>query len=343
MTKLEKSFSVGLIGAGRIGRIHIENLLYRIPNINLRCVADKKIDEKMRKWAKEIGVQKLIDDPYKIFDDKEIQIVLICSPTDTHAKFIQEAAKAKKHIFCEKPIDVDINRINETLEIAKENGIKLMVGFNRRFDRNFKRVHELIVSGEVGTPQIVKITSRDPAPPPIDYIKVSGGIFLDMSIHDWDMARFQCGSEVEEVYATGAVLVDPKIGEAGDIDTAATILKFKNGALGIIDNTRQAVYGYDQRIEVFGSKGCLIADNEATNTVSVYNAECTTVDKIPSFFMERYMDSYYSELKYFFECIAENKEPRPNGEDGLKNVLVALAAQRSFEENRPIKISELIS
>jgi len=343
VTKLEKSFSVGLIGAGRIGRIHIENLLYRIPNINLRCVADKKIDEKMRKWAKEIGVQKLIDDPYKIFDDKEIQIVLICSPTDTHAKFIQEAAKAKKHIFCEKPIDVDINRINETLEIAKENGIKLMVGFNRRFDRNFKRVHELIVSGEVGTPQIVKITSRDPAPPPIDYIKVSGGIFLDMSIHDWDMARFQCGSEVEEVYATGAVLVDPKIGEAGDIDTAATILKFKNGALGIIDNTRQAVYGYDQRIEVFGSKGCLIADNEATNTVSVYNAECTTVDKIPSFFMERYMDSYYSELKYFFECIAENKEPRPNGEDGLKNVLVALAAQRSFEENRPIKISELIS
>ncbi|TFG14101.1 MAG: inositol 2-dehydrogenase [Promethearchaeota archaeon] len=338
---MEKSFSVGVIGAGRIGRIHTENLLYRIPNINLRCVADIKIDEKMRKWSREIGVQKLSDDPYKIFDDKEIQIVLICSPTDTHAKFIQEAAKAKKHIFCEKPIDIDINRINKILEVTKENGIKLMVGFNRRFDRNFKRIHELIVSGEIGTPQIIKITSRDPVPPPMDYIKVSGGIFLDMSIHDWDMARFQCGSEVEEVYAMGGVLIDPKIGEAGDIDTAATLLKFKNGAIGIIDNTRQAVYGYDQRVEVFGSKGCLIADNESTNTVSIYNAECTTIDKIPSFFTERYIDSYYSELKYFFDCIAKNEDPKPNGEDGLRNVLVAKAAQKSFAENRPVKISEI--
>jgi len=343
VTKLEKSFSVGLIGSGRIGKIHIENLLYRIPNVNLKYVADIKIDQELRNWAKNIGVSNLINDPSIIFNDNDIKIVLICSPTDTHSKFIQEAAKAKKHIFCEKPIDIDINRIKETLMIVRKNGVKLMVGFNRRFDRNFKRIHELIASGEIGSPQIIKITSRDPAPPPIDYIKVSGGIFLDMSIHDWDMARFQCHSEVEEVYATGAVLVDPKIGEAGDIDTAATLLKFKNGALGIIDNTRQAVYGYDQRVEAFGSKGCLIADNEATNTVSIYNAECTTIDKIPSFFMERYIDSYYSELKYFFECITKNEEPKPNGEDGLKNVLIALAAQKSFEENRPIKISEINS
>ncbi|MEJ2295486.1 MAG: Gfo/Idh/MocA family oxidoreductase, partial [Candidatus Lokiarchaeota archaeon] len=150
-------------------------------------------------------------------------------------------------------------------------------------------------------------------------------------------------SEVEEVYATGSVLVNQDIGNAGDIDTAVSILKFTNGALGVIDNTRQAVYGYDQRVEVFGSQGCLIADNEATNTVSIYNAECTTIDKIPSFFMERYIDSYYAELKYFFECIAKNKDPKPDGDDGLKNVLVALAAKKSLEENRPIKISEIKS
>ena len=216
-----------------------------------------------------------------------------------------------------------------------------MVGFNRRFDRNFIRVHEAVSSGQIGTPQIIKITSRDPAPPPIEYIKVSGGMFIDMTIHDWDMARYQAKSEVVEVYASGAVLIDPEIGKVGDIDTAAAILKFKNGALGIIDNTRQAVYGYDQRVEVFGSKGCIMADNEATNTVRIYTEECTNIDKIPYFFLERYMESYATELKSFFNCLKHNQYPFPNGEDCLQNVLVAIAAQKSFEENRPVKISEV--
>ena len=216
-----------------------------------------------------------------------------------------------------------------------------MVGFNRRFDRNFRRVQEAVAEGQVGEPHIIKITARDPAPPPIEYIKVSGGIFLDMTIHDWDMARFQAGSEVDEVYASGSVLIDPKIGEAGDIDTAVAVLKFKNGALGLIDNTRQAVYGYDQRVEVFGSRGCVIADNEASNTVKIYTAECTNIDKIPYFFLERYMESYADELQYFFECLQQDKEPFPNGNDGLQNVLVAMAAQKSYEENRPVKISEV--
>ncbi|MFW9820515.1 MAG: Gfo/Idh/MocA family oxidoreductase [Candidatus Thorarchaeota archaeon] len=252
-----------------------------------------------------------------------------------------DAAKQNKHVFCEKPIDTDIKRIKETLSIVKEMRIKLMIGFNRRFDRNFMRCYESVSSGQVGEPQIVKITSRDPAPPPITYIKVSGGIFLDMTIHDWDMARFQVASEIEEVYATGAVLIDTEIGKAGDIDTAVAVLKFENGALGIIDNTRQAVYGYDQRVEVFGSKGCVVADNEATNTVRIYTSECTNIDKIPYFFMDRYMESYLTELKYFFQCLRENIEPKPNGEDGLQNVLVALAAQKSYEENRPVRISEV--
>jgi myo-inositol 2-dehydrogenase/D-chiro-inositol 1-dehydrogenase len=338
---LNKKISIGVIGAGRIGKIHIENILRRIPEVSLKSVADLKIDNDLKSWANKIGIPNLVNNPSDIINDSEIDAIIIASSTNSHSDLIQKSANARKSIFCEKPLDVDLTKIKETLKVVNQKGTKLMIGFNRRFDRNFKRIHELIVSGEIGEPQIVKITSRDPSPPPINYIKISGGLFLDMTIHDWDMARFQSHSDVEEVYATGAVLVDPKIGEAGDIDTAAAILKFKNGALGIIDNTRQAVYGYDQRVEVFGSKGCLIADNEATNTVRIYNAECTSVDKIPSFFMERYMNSYYSELKYFFDCIAKNEDPKPNGEDGLKNVLVALAAQKSLEENRPIKISDL--
>ncbi len=334
-------FTVGVIGAGRIGKIHIENLLRKIPDINVKVVADIKIDNELKQWAGEMGEFKLTTDPNEIIEDPKIDVVVICSSTDTHAEFIQEAAKAKKQIFCEKPIDTDVKRIKETLSVVKETGVKLMIGFNRRFDRNFMRCYESVASGQIGEPQIVKITSRDPAPPPIDYIKVSGGIFLDMTIHDWDMARFQAGSEVKEVYATGAVLIDPEIGKAGDIDTAVAVLKFENGAIGIIDNTRQAVYGYDQRVEVFGSKGCVIADNEATNTVRIYTAECTNIDKIPYFFMEHYMESYSTELKNFFDCLRKNEDPKPNGEDGLQNILVALAAKKSYEENRPVKISEV--
>ncbi len=336
-----KNFVIGVIGAGRIGKIHIENLLHNVTNIKLKIVADVNMDKQLKHWAENMGVTNITINYNEIIEDPEIDAVIVASSTDTHTKFIQEAALAKKHVFCEKPIDTDLQRIKETLEIVKQEDVKLMVGFNRRFDRNFMRVHEAVVSGQVGTPQIIKITSRDPAPPPIEYIKISGGLFMDMTIHDWDMARYQAGSEVEEVYASGAVLVDPEIGKVGDIDTAVAVLKFKNGALGMIDNTRQAVYGYDQRVEVFGSKGCVMADNVATNTVRIYTAECTNIDKIPYFFLERYMESYTTELKSFFEYLKNDQDPTPNGEDGLQNVLVAMAAQKSFEENRPVKISEV--
>jgi len=338
---MTKKFGVAVIGAGRIGKIHIENLIRKVSDVNLKIVVDVKINDHLKQWAEKMGIPRLTTDASEIFNDPEIDAVIIASSTDTHAKYIQEAAKAKKHIFCEKPIDVDIERIKKTLEVVNNVGVKLMIGFNRRFDRNFMRVREAVASGQIGVPQIIKITSRDPAPPPIEYIKSSGGIFLDMTIHDWDMARYQAGSDVEEIYANGAVLVDPEIGKAGDIDTAVVILKLKNGALGMIDNTRQAVYGYDQRVEVFGSKGCVMADNEATNTVRIYTAECTNVDKIPYFFLERYMESYATELLFFFSCLREDQDPKPNGEDGLQNVLIAIAAQKSFEENRPVKISEV--
>ncbi|MFX1394609.1 MAG: inositol 2-dehydrogenase [Promethearchaeota archaeon] len=338
---MERVFVVGVIGAGRMGKIHIENLKRKVPNVKLKTVADIKIDDQLKQWAEKMGILKLTQDTNDIFTDPEIDTVVIASSTDTHTKFIQEAAKAKKHIFCEKPIDNNLERIKKTLDVVKSEGVKLMVGFNRRFDHNFMRVHEAVASGQIGIPQIIKITSRDPTPPPIEYIKGSGGMFFDMTIHDWDMARYQAGSDVKEIYASGAVLIDPEIGIAGDIDTAVAILKFNNGAFGIIDNTRQAVYGYDQRVEIFGSNGCVIADNEATNTVRIYTVECTNIDKIPYFFMERYMESYATELNFFFDCLRNNKEPSPSGEDGLQNVLVAIAAQKSYKENRPVMISEV--
>ncbi len=335
------TFNVGVIGAGRIGKIHIENIIRNIPGLKLKKVADINIDDQMEEWANKIGIPLLTQDVNDIFNDPEIDAVVIASSTNTHVKFIQKAAHMKKDIFCEKPIDTDLKLIKETLEIVKNERIKLMIGFNRRFDKNFKRVREIVASGQIGTPQIIKITSRDPVLPPIDYIKSSGGMFFDMTIHDWDMICFQAGSEVKEVYATGEVLIDPEIGKAGDIDTAVVILKLKNGAIGMIDNSRQAVYGYDQRVEVFGSKGCVVAGNEPSNTVRLYTAEKTREDNIPYFFLERYMDSYAAELHSFFECLRNNVEPSPNGEDGLINAIIATAVQRSYEENRPVKISEV--
>jgi len=336
-----KKFTVGVIGAGRMGKIHIENILRNIPDLKLKLVADINIDDQMEQWANRLGVPLLTQDVNDIFNDAEIDVVVVASSTDTHVKFIQKAAHMKKDVFCEKPIDTDLKLIRETLEIVKNENIKLMIGFNRRFDKNFKRVREIVTSGQIGTPQIIKVTARDPALPPIEYIKGSGGMFFDMTIHDWDMVCYQAGSEVEEVYATGAVLIDPEVGKAGDIDTAVVILKLKNGAIGMIDNSRQAVYGYDQRVEVFGSKGCAIANNEPSNTVRVYTAENTREDNIPYFFLERYMESYAAELHSFFECLRNNVDPSPNGEDGLINAIIATAVQKSYEENRPVKISEI--
>ncbi|MHA1987339.1 MAG: inositol 2-dehydrogenase [Promethearchaeota archaeon] len=334
-------YTIGVIGAGRIGKIHIENILRNIPDLKLKLVADINIDDQLEQWANKLSVPLLTQDVNDIFSDDEIDAVVIASSTDTHVKFIQKAARMKKDVFCEKPIDTNLNLIRETLEIVKKEGIKLMIGFNRRFDKNFKRIREMVTSGQIGTPQIIKVTARDPALPPIEYIKGSGGMFFDMTIHDYDMVCYQAGSEVEEVYATGAVLIDPEVGKAGDIDTAVVILKLKNGAIGMIDNSRQAVYGYDQRVEVFGSKGCAVAENERSNTVRLYTADKTREDNIPYFFLERFMDSYAAELESFFECLRNNVEPSPNGEDGLKNAIIATAVRRSYEENRPVKISEV--
>ncbi len=223
--------------------------------------------------------------------------MFICSSTDTHAQIIEEAAEAGKQIFCEKPIALDLAKIDHALAAVERAGVKLQIGFNRRFDPNFKRVRDAVAAGEIGTPHVLRITSRDPRPPPIAYVKVSGGIFLDMTIHDFDMARYLVGSEVESVYAAGAVLVDPEIGKAGDIDTTIITLQFANGVLGAIDNSRKAVYGYDQRVEVFGSAGMVACSNDLPNSAVVSNAGGVHGALPLFFFVERYTESYIAEMQ----------------------------------------------
>ncbi len=331
---------VGLIGAGRIGRVHGENLAYRIPNAELVAVADV-IEDAAKKLAADLQIPATYQDAAPIMADKHIDAVIICSSTDTHARLIEDAAAAKKHIFCEKPIALDLAKIDHALAAVNNTGVKLQVGFNRRFDPSFKRVRELVATGALGQPHILRITSRDPAPPPIAYVKVSGGIFLDMTIHDFDMARYLMGSEVEQVFAAGNVLVDPEIGKAGDIDTAVTTLRFANGALGVIDNSRKAVYGYDQRAEVFGSGGMALATNKTPDNVAQSDGVGVHSAKPLNFFVERYAEAYVEEMRAFIQCILENKSPSVTGIDARIPVVIGYAALKSWKENRPVRLSEV--
>ena len=223
---MAKSITVGIIGAGRIGKIHAENIRSFIPEARIQAVADVAVADKLGDWARGLGIEQVVKDPREILSDPRIEAVLICSSTDTHADLVMAAAAAGKHVFCEKPVDLTVDKVKRALAAVEKAGVKLQVGFNRRFDHNFRRVRELVQSGALGDPHVVRITSRDPTPPPAEYVKVSGGIFLDMTIHDFDMARYLAGSEVVEVYALGAVLIDPAIGKAGDVDTAVVTLTF---------------------------------------------------------------------------------------------------------------------
>lgn len=337
---MTKVTNVGLIGAGRIGRVHAETLAHHIPRAKLMAVADIFL-EAAQKCAVDFQISSAYTNHQEILDDPEIEAVVICSSTDTHARFIEEAAEAGKHIFCEKPIDHDLQKIDTALEAVERAGVKLQIGFNRRFDPSFKRARELVATGEIGAPHLLRITSRDPEPPPIEYIKVSGGIFLDMTIHDFDMARYLIGDEVEEIYVAGGVMVDPAIGKAGDIDTAIITLRFKSGVIGTIDNSRQAVYGYDQRVEVFGSGGCVSVDNNYPNTAVISDAQNVHRDLPLNFFIERYIDSYITEIKDFIECIQQDKNPPVTGIDGRIPVVMGLAAWKSYRENRPVKLNEI--
>jgi myo-inositol 2-dehydrogenase/D-chiro-inositol 1-dehydrogenase len=338
---MENKVRIGVIGAGRIGKIHGENIASFIPQATLEAVADLKLTTEMEAWAKKLGARLVTRDVDALLSDKNIDAVVICSSTDTHADLTIAAAQAGKHIFCEKPIDMSVPKVKSALGAVKKAGVKLQVGFNRRFDHNFAKIRELTLAGQVGDVHVVKITSRDPAPPPPAYVAVSGGIFIDMMIHDFDMARFQAGSEILEVHATGAVLVDPEIGKAGDVDTAIVTLKFANGAIGVIDNSRKAAYGYDQRVEVFGSKGSAQAENDAASTVRLSNESGVIGEKPLYFFLERYKNAFIDEMRAFVSAVLEDKPVPVSGEDGLRNLLVGLAATKSLKEHRPVRIDEI--
>lgn len=333
-----KKITIGIIGTGRIGKLHTESITGNIPEVCVKTVADKFMNDEIKAWAASKGIKNATSDHMDIINDPEIEAVLICSSTDTHAQFIQEAARAGKHIFCEKPVDSDVNRIIETMKIVDESGVKFQIGFNRRFDHNFRALKKAVVDGKIGDTHMIKITSRDPEPPNPAYIHLSGGMFMDMTIHDFDMARYLSGSEVEEIFVQSAVLVDPEIGKQGDIDTAIITMKFANGAIGSIDNSRRAAYGYDQRAEVFGSKGAVHSNNDTETSIVLSTEEGIISEKPLFFFLQRYMDSFIQEMKEFFVAIDTNGDVPVGTIDALRPVQIAIAAKESMKTGLPVKI-----
>ena len=332
--------NIGIIGAGRIGKVHGESITYHVKNARVAAMADPYWTDDSRKWAREMGIP-TYDDYHDILKDPAIDAVMICSSTQTHAPISIEAIRAGKHVFCEKPISRELSEIKSVMKELEHSHLKYQVGFNRRFDHNFHAVREIVESGKIGDVHIVKITSRDPDSPPIEYVKVSGGIFLDMTIHDFDMVRYLTGSDVEEIYANSAVLVDPGIGEAGDVDTAIITMKLANGALAVIDNSRKAVYGYDQRAEVFGSKGQAAVSNDLPSSAVVSTSNGITGEKPLYFFLERYMESFATEVTQFTESVLNDTPVAVTVNDGLQAVLIAKAAAKSVKEHRPVKLSEI--
>jgi myo-inositol 2-dehydrogenase/D-chiro-inositol 1-dehydrogenase len=326
---------IGVAGVGRIGSMHAGIIARQTPGATLVAVAD--VNEEAAKsvaaglQVEAAGVEELISSP-------DIDAIAICTSTDTHVDLMVKAAAAGKAIFCEKPISLDLAEVDRALNAVEAAGVPLMIGFNRRFDPGHQSVREQVLAGKVGDVHITRITSRDPAPPPISYIKVSGGIFVDMTIHDFDMARYVVDSPVVEVFAKGAVRVDPAIGEAGDIDTAVIVLTHENGAITTIDNSRQAVYGYDQRVEVFGSKGAALSENPRSHGGSLLTAEGESGANLPYFFLERYTNSYLREWAAFTNYVANGGPSPVPGSAGRAPVVLGLAAWESVRTGAPVAV-----
>lgn len=331
---------LGLIGAGRIGHVHAATITRRLTQATLVAVADVNAAA-AHDCAAQHRIPKVCDDPHELLSDPTVDAILICSSTDTHAPLIEAAARAGKHVFCEKPIALNLADVDRALQAVARAGVKLQIGFNRRFDANFRRVRQAIESGEIGEPHIIHVISRDPAPPPIEYIQVSGGLFLDMAIHDFDMVRYLTASEIEEVYVCASVRVDARIGEAGDVDTAVTTMRLSNGMFGTIDNSRRAAYGYDQRVEVFGSGGAINTLNTYPNNAILSTATAIRRDLPHHFFMQRYTESYQIEIEEFVRAIVEDKPVPVSGADGRQAIVVGMAARRSWLERRPVLVNEI--
>jgi myo-inositol 2-dehydrogenase/D-chiro-inositol 1-dehydrogenase len=334
-----RRINMAVIGTGRMGSVHVRNIVRQIPEANLVAVCDIRL-EVAQAVADECGIQRVVKDYHELLTDKSIEAILIVTSTPTHAFIMKDAARAGKHIFCEKPLALELKEIDEALAAVEKAGVKLQVGFNRRFDKSFQRVHEIVASGEIGRPCILRITDRDPDVPAMEFMRASGGIFLDLAIHDFDMVRYQVG-EVDEVYTVGSVLINPELNEFNDVDTDIVTLRFANGAVGAIDNSRKAVYGYDQRLEVFCSNGTAMAENEAETTTIKGNTSGFLTAKPPYFFMQRYAPCYVEEVRQFIECIREDKPTPTTGADGRAAVVLGYAAVKSLHEKRPVKVSEI--
>jgi myo-inositol 2-dehydrogenase/D-chiro-inositol 1-dehydrogenase len=326
--------SICLFGAGRIGAIHAANIAAR-DDTRLRYVVDLN-DKAASAIAEKYGATVVTAE--QALADESLDAVVIASPTDTHAGLVCDSARAGKAIFCEKPVDLDIGNVDRCLAVLAEHDVPLLVGFNRRFDASFRELKQRIDDGAIGEVETVVITSRDPGPPPIDYIKHSGGLFRDMMIHDFDMARWLLPEEPVELFAVASCLVDPAIADAGDVDTAMVVMRTAGGRLCQINNNRRAVYGYDQRIEVFGSGGMLRAGNEVTHTVRQSGEKGTTSAPVPDFFLERYANAYRCELDEFIGALARNEQPPVGGEDGRRALLLADAATESVRTGLPVKL-----
>lgn len=327
--------NIGLLGCGRIGQVHARSIA-RLEKARLVAVADA-LPQAAQDLAEKTGAEARSADA--IIKGADIDAIIIGTPTDTHYDLIHGAARAGKAIFCEKPVDMSADRIRDCIRAVDENGVAFFTAFNRRFDPSFANLQARIAAGEIGNVEIVTILSRDPSPPPISYIKSSGGIFRDMMIHDFDMARFILGEEPVQVFAVGSSLVDPAIGAAGDVDTAAVTLTTASGKICQISNSRRAVYGYDQRIEVHGAKGMLRAENVLVNTVEAATEAGFKRAPTMHFFLERYEQAYIAEIAQFVKALASGQDPKPTIHDGLRAQLLADAAAMSLETGQPVKVS----
>ncbi len=325
---------LALLGAGRIGKVHARAIA-EDKRAKLVAVVDA-VAGAAEAIAESAGCR--VSSIEEIEADQDIDAVIICTPTNTHADLIERFATAGKAIFCEKPIDLDVDRARSCLETVRKSGAKVMLGFNRRFDPHFLAVRQAIDDGRIGKVEMVTITSRDPGPPPSEYIKVSGGIFRDMTIHDFDMARFLLGEEIVSVMAVGAVLVDPKIGELGDYDSASLILTTASGRQCVISNSRRASYGYDQRIEVHGSLGSVSAENQRPVSIEVANKDGYTRPPLHDFFMTRYTAAYAAEISAFIDSLESGTAPSPSAEDGLIALQLADAALRAAKQGSAVKV-----
>ncbi|MBB4120586.1 inositol 2-dehydrogenase [Martelella radicis] len=329
--------SIALLGAGRIGRVHARAVT-SVAGVRLAAIADANAEAAGEIAALYETLVSTIDD---IAADDNIDAVIIATPTGTHADLIEKFARAGKAIFCEKPVDLDSARARQCLAVVEETGARLMLGFNRRFDPNFQALKQTIADGKIGNPEMLHIVSRDPAPPPISYLASSGGFFKDMTIHDFDMSRFLLGEEIETVQASGSALIDPEIGKIGDFDSASTILTTVSGRQCTISNSRRATFGYDQRIEVLGSKGAVSAENLRPASIELATAEGFLRPPIYDFFMTRYVDAFAAEIRSFAENLKSGAAMSPSGNDGLKALEIAEAADLSAREKRLVYVSEI--